>query len=139
MSDVPRSLQSWVSTIQSVVLTADVFQFIIKFLASSANCSCTTVSTAQRFIAVGTLLYLFLCYYFHVVYSTVLLKLYYSVTRSVLLITCRLCSTVAHTQCYTVRSAKRDTVSTVGFNCNALGSGENKVHLTGIWPKQGAG
>ena len=25
MSDVPRSLQSWVSTIQSVVLTADVF------------------------------------------------------------------------------------------------------------------
>ena len=29
MSDVPRSLQSWVSTIQSVVLTADVFQFFI--------------------------------------------------------------------------------------------------------------
>ena len=26
MSDVPRSLQSWVSTIQTVVLTADVFQ-----------------------------------------------------------------------------------------------------------------
>ena len=32
MSDVPRSLQSWVSTIQSVVLTADVFQFFIKLL-----------------------------------------------------------------------------------------------------------
>ena len=30
MSDVPRSLQNWVSTIQSVVLTADVFQFFIK-------------------------------------------------------------------------------------------------------------
>ena len=29
-SDVPRSLQSWVSTIQSVVLTADVFQRFIK-------------------------------------------------------------------------------------------------------------
>ena len=29
MSDVPRSLQSWVSTIQSVVLTADVFQLFI--------------------------------------------------------------------------------------------------------------
>ena len=30
MSDVPRSLQSWVSTIQSVVLTADVFHFFYK-------------------------------------------------------------------------------------------------------------
>ena len=30
MSDVSRSLQSWVSTIQSVVLTADVFQLFIK-------------------------------------------------------------------------------------------------------------
>ena len=30
MSDVPRSLQSWVSTIQSFVLTADVFQLFIK-------------------------------------------------------------------------------------------------------------
>ena len=30
MSDVPRSLQSWVSTIQSVVLTADVFKLFIK-------------------------------------------------------------------------------------------------------------
>ena len=29
-SDVPRSLQSWVSTIQTVVLTADVFQLFIK-------------------------------------------------------------------------------------------------------------
>ena len=61
----------------------------------------------QRFTAVGAPSYFFLCYYFHVVYSTVLLKLYYSVTRSVLLITCRLCSTVAHIQCYTVRSVKR--------------------------------
>ena len=32
MSDVPRSLQSWVSTIQTVVLTADVFQFLVKFI-----------------------------------------------------------------------------------------------------------
>ena len=30
MSDVPRSLQSWVSTIHTVVLTADVFQLFIK-------------------------------------------------------------------------------------------------------------
>ena len=30
--DVPRSLQSWVSTIQTVVLTADVFQLFIKYL-----------------------------------------------------------------------------------------------------------
>ena len=32
-SDVPRSLQSWVSTIQKFVLTADVFQLFIKFYA----------------------------------------------------------------------------------------------------------
>ena len=32
VSDVPRSLQSRVSTIQTVVLTADVFQFLIEFL-----------------------------------------------------------------------------------------------------------
>ena len=30
MPDVPRSLQSWVSTIQTVVLTADVFQLFIE-------------------------------------------------------------------------------------------------------------
>ena len=30
MSDAPRSVQSWVSTIQTVVLTADVFQLVIK-------------------------------------------------------------------------------------------------------------
>ena len=30
VSDVPRSLQSWVSTIQTVVLTADVFQLFRK-------------------------------------------------------------------------------------------------------------
>ena len=30
VSDVPRSLQSGVSTIQTVVLTADVFQLFIK-------------------------------------------------------------------------------------------------------------
>ena len=30
MSDVPRSLQSWVSTIHTVVLTADVFQLFVK-------------------------------------------------------------------------------------------------------------
>ena len=36
MSDVPRSLQRWVSTIHTVVLTADVFQLFIKnnFLSS---------------------------------------------------------------------------------------------------------
>ena len=32
VSDVPRSLQSWVSTIQTVVLTADVFQLFMKSL-----------------------------------------------------------------------------------------------------------
>ena len=32
MSDVPRSLQSLVSTIQTVVLTADVFQLFIKYI-----------------------------------------------------------------------------------------------------------
>ena len=32
MSDVPRSLKSWVSTIQSVALTADVFQLLVRFL-----------------------------------------------------------------------------------------------------------
>ena len=31
-SDVPRSLQSWVSTVQTVVLTADVFQLVIKYI-----------------------------------------------------------------------------------------------------------
>ena len=31
MSDVPRSLQSWVSTIHTVVLTANVFQHFIKY------------------------------------------------------------------------------------------------------------
>ena len=30
VSDVPRSLQSWVSSVQSVVLTADVFHFVTK-------------------------------------------------------------------------------------------------------------
>ena len=38
--DVPRSLQSWVLTIQTVVLTADVFQLFIKkcMLCSSVQC-----------------------------------------------------------------------------------------------------
>ena len=36
MSDVPRSFQSWVSTIQSVVLTADVFLLFIKTVGSIA-------------------------------------------------------------------------------------------------------
>ena len=31
MSDVPRSLQSWVSTIQSVAITADVFRLFMKY------------------------------------------------------------------------------------------------------------
>ena len=37
MSDVPRSLQSWVSTIHTVVLTADVFQLFIKNRISSST------------------------------------------------------------------------------------------------------
>ena len=36
MSDVPRSLQNRVSTIHTVVLTADVFQLFIK--SDAANC-----------------------------------------------------------------------------------------------------
>ena len=38
VSDVPRSLQSWISTIQTVVLTADVFQLFIKKLFIKKNC-----------------------------------------------------------------------------------------------------
>ena len=34
VSDVPRSLQSWVSTIQTVVLTADVFQLNFFFFTA---------------------------------------------------------------------------------------------------------
>ena len=37
VSDVPRSSQSWVSTIQTVVLTADVFQLFIKNRWSTSN------------------------------------------------------------------------------------------------------
>ena len=37
VSDVPRSLQSWVSTIQTVVLTADVFQLFIKCVFQAQN------------------------------------------------------------------------------------------------------
>ena len=73
----------------------------------------------QRFTAVGTLLYFFLCYYFHVVYSTVLLKLYYSVTRSVLLVTCRLQYCSSYSVLYGP-FCKKDTVCTVGFNCSAF-------------------
>ena len=60
-----------------------------------------------------------LCYYFHVVYSTVLLKVYYSVTRSVLLITCRLqyCGSYAVLNC---PFCEKDTVCTVGFNCSTF-------------------
>ena len=39
VSDVPRSLQSWVSTIQTVVLTADVFQLFIKPIPKMPNLS----------------------------------------------------------------------------------------------------
>ena len=39
MSDVPRSLQSWVSTIHTVVLTADVFQHFIKNIFLSSGIS----------------------------------------------------------------------------------------------------
>ena len=39
MSDVPRSLQSWVSTINTVVLTADVFQLFIKTFHTISVCS----------------------------------------------------------------------------------------------------
>ena len=34
MSDVPRSLQSWVSTIPTVVITADVFQRFMKYVST---------------------------------------------------------------------------------------------------------
>ena len=45
VSDVSRSLQSWVSTIQSVVLTADVFQLFIKFYHKTCwNWVSTTIS-----------------------------------------------------------------------------------------------
>ena len=37
MSDAPRSLQSWVWTIQSVVLTADIFQSFIKFAGNGTR------------------------------------------------------------------------------------------------------
>ena len=38
MSDVPRSLQSGVSTIHTVVLTADVFQLFIKTTKKKTTC-----------------------------------------------------------------------------------------------------
>ena len=44
MSDVPRSLQSWVSTIQTVVLTADVFQ-LQKYIFFSGSWKTSAVST----------------------------------------------------------------------------------------------
>ena len=55
MSDVPRSLQSWVSTIQTVVLTADVFQLFIKWnteyriSTSNERVWCTTQLAKLRF------------------------------------------------------------------------------------------
>ena len=45
-SDVPRSLQSWVSTIQKVVLTADVFQLFIKNLIKLVNKKESTAESA---------------------------------------------------------------------------------------------
>ena len=42
-SDVSRSLQSWVSTIQSVVLTADIFQFLIKSDCEMLQTSCMSL------------------------------------------------------------------------------------------------
>ena len=42
-SDVSRSLQSWVSTIQSVVLTADIFQFLIKSDCEMLQTSCVSL------------------------------------------------------------------------------------------------
>ena len=50
MSHVPRSLQSWVSTIQSVVLEANVFHFIIKNCIRASNrnsqgCSSSSTKT----------------------------------------------------------------------------------------------
>ena len=41
MCDLPRRLQSWFSTIQSVVLTTDVFQFLIDL--------CTCMCNVRRF------------------------------------------------------------------------------------------
>ena len=43
MSDVSRSLQSWVSTIQTVVLTADVFQLFIKWSRIAWTCTCNSL------------------------------------------------------------------------------------------------
>ena len=50
-SDVPRSLQSWVSTIQRVVLTADVFQLfcVPRSLQSWVSTIQTVVLTADVF------------------------------------------------------------------------------------------
>ena len=49
MSDIPRSLQSWVSTIQTVVLTADVFHFFIKYVVPGyLVCSYVRPRTARR-------------------------------------------------------------------------------------------
>ena len=45
-SDVPRSLQSWVSTIQTVVLTADVFHLLIKCITS--DCEYQTWTAPKR-------------------------------------------------------------------------------------------
>ena len=38
MSELPRSLQSWVLTIQTVVLTADVFQLYIICISADSKC-----------------------------------------------------------------------------------------------------
>ena len=50
VSDVPRSLQSWVSTIHMVVLTADVFQLFIKYTeAQTVRCSKLAVKSRRFF------------------------------------------------------------------------------------------
>ena len=70
MSDVPRSLQSWVSTIQSVVLTADVFHFFYekkvlknvsceydRWVVEIQLCSCVVRETRS----LGVLVLCFIC------------------------------------------------------------------------------
>ena len=52
MSDVPRSMQSWVSTIHTVVLTADVFQLFIKYKTTSGkNANVTLAHLSTRLVS----------------------------------------------------------------------------------------
>ena len=54
MSDVPRSLQSWVSTIHTVVLTDDVFQLFIKSIFSDPLLILLNDAQARGHVALPT-------------------------------------------------------------------------------------